>query len=141
MSATIVVPASFDGTRPQGGLVVTLDGVAVFTKDVLADHVQLVLTDRTTLSENREFGVFSPKTWRLADLGAKHAFLRSGLGWGGMPLHLVAADLATGALVRLAIVDDTNTPLAHAPPGPAGRWLVDLLRRGATDELESVDIV
>jgi hypothetical protein len=50
--------------------------------EVLAEHVQLVLTDRTTLSKNREFGVLSSKTWRLADLGAKHAFLRSGLGWG-----------------------------------------------------------
>ena len=28
----------------------------------------------------------SALTWRLADLGAKHAFLREGLGWGHMPL-------------------------------------------------------
>jgi DNA-binding transcriptional LysR family regulator len=51
----------------------------------LARHVQLVLTDRSTLTAGREFGVFSPRTWRLADLGAKHAFLLAGLGWGGMP--------------------------------------------------------
>jgi hypothetical protein len=37
------------------------------------------------LTAGREFGVFSPRTWRLADLGAKHAFLLAGLGWGGMP--------------------------------------------------------
>ena len=106
--------------------------------DVLADHVQLVLTDRSTLSKDREFAVFSPKTWRLADLGAKHAFLRSGLGWGGMPIHLVRDDLASGALVQLSIDDQTNTSLAlpmsavylaGSPPGPAGRWLVNLLKR------------
>lgn len=107
------------------------------SREALAEHVQLVLTDRSTLSEDREFAVFSPRTWRLADLGAKHAFLRAGLGWGGMPLHLVEADLAAGALVRIAIVNETNTPLslpmtvvypADSPPGPAGRWLIDFLK-------------
>ena len=39
----------------------------------------------------------SPKTWRLSDLAAKHAFLRAGLGWGGMPLHLVEADREAAA--------------------------------------------
>ena len=37
---------------------------------------------RTELSKGQEFGVFSPSTWRLADLGAKHAFLRAGLELG-----------------------------------------------------------
>ena len=108
--------------------------------DMLSDHVQLVLTDRSTLSKDREFAVFSLKTWRLADLGAKHALLRSGLGWGGMPLHLVESDLASGALVEISIDDRTDTPLAlpmsavylaGSPPGPAGRWLVDLLKSKA----------
>src|SRR4030088_50236 len=53
-------------------------------KSELAKHVQLVLTDRTSLSEGREFGVMSPQTWRLADLFAKHDFLISALGWGHM---------------------------------------------------------
>lgn len=47
---------------------------------VLAQHRQLVLTDRSELSQGKDFGVFSANTWRLADLGAKHAFLRAGLG-------------------------------------------------------------
>src|SRR5438309_8177420 len=51
-----------------------------------SQHRQLVLTDRSELSQGKEFGVFSANTWRLADLGAKHAFLRAGLGWGGMPV-------------------------------------------------------
>ena len=39
------------------------------------EHVQLVLTDRSTLTQGRDFAVASSRTWRLADLGAKHALL------------------------------------------------------------------
>lgn len=61
---------------------------------VLAQHRQLVLTDRSELSQGKDFGVFSANTWRLADLGSKHAFLRAGLGWGGMPVGLIETDKA-----------------------------------------------
>jgi len=106
----------------------------------LANHVQLVLTDRSALTTGREFGVFSPLTWRLSDLFAKHAFLLKGLGWGGMPLHAVEADLAAGRLARLAIedlpADELILPMSAAyltanPPGPAGRWLIERLRECA----------
>ncbi|HWA81176.1 MAG TPA: LysR family transcriptional regulator [Acetobacteraceae bacterium] len=105
---------------------------------VLAQHIQLVLTDRTRLSEGQEFGVLSPKTWRLADLGAKHAFLRAGLGFGGMPLAAVREDLAQGTLVEITAedmpADGTLMPMfaiyrTDTPPGPAGRWLIERLRQ------------
>jgi DNA-binding transcriptional LysR family regulator len=101
---------------------------------VLARHRQLVLTDRSELSKGKDFGVFSANTWRLADLGAKHAFLRAGLGWGGMPVDAIESDLANGSLVRIGLEDvpDANLfmPMAAvfrtgSPPGPAGRWLID----------------
>ncbi len=106
----------------------------------LARHVQLVLTDRSTLSAGREFGVMSPLTWRLADLYAKHAFLRNGLGWGSMPIHAVQPDLDRGDLVPLRIEDAPEDglilPMAAvyptaAPPGPAGRWLIERLTQGS----------
>jgi DNA-binding transcriptional LysR family regulator len=106
---------------------------------VLADHTQLVLTDRSRMSEGREFAVHSPKTWRLSDLGAKHAFLRAGLGWGGMPLDAVEQDLVTGALIALRLEDPTYERIDMAmsafwrldtPPGPAGRWLIERLKEG-----------
>jgi DNA-binding transcriptional LysR family regulator len=106
-------------------------------KTELARHVQLVLTDRSTLSAGREFGVLSPSTWRLADLFAKHAFLLNGLGFGGMPLHTVKKDLESGRLVELNIdgvpPEGLMLPM-HAvyqtatPPGPAGRWLIERLK-------------
>jgi DNA-binding transcriptional LysR family regulator len=104
----------------------------------LANHTQLVLTDRSDLTEGREFGVMSPSTWRLADLFAKHAFLLSGLGWGGMPTHVVEQDIAEGRLVRLQIEDVPEAGmilpmsaiyLATTPPGPAGRWLIERLNQ------------
>jgi len=95
------------------------------------DHVQLVLSDRSPLSRGRDFAVTSPRSWRLADLGAKHALLREGVGWGNMPEEVVKGDLETGALVRLAMPDDPVHiyPLyaihrRDAPPGPAASWLL-----------------
>jgi DNA-binding transcriptional LysR family regulator len=95
------------------------------------DHIQLVLTDRSPLTSGRDFGVASDHTWRLADLGAKHALLREGIGWGGMPKPMIETDLASGALVRLAMPDRPETMYrfdgiyrSDAPPGPAGTWLL-----------------
>ena len=112
-----------------------LAGGGVVARSELARHVQLVLTDRSELSAGLDFGVMSQQTWRLADLFAKHAFLLDGLGWGGMPLHVVAGDLAAGRLVRLSIEDMPGPVLLPmsavyrtvAPPGPAGRWLIGRL--------------
>ena len=98
------------------------------------DHLQLVLTDRSPLTKGRDFGVLGERSWRLADLGAKHALLRAGAGWGNMPEPMVAEDLAAGRLVRLALPDWPGTlyplTLLHrraSPPGPAARRLMALL--------------
>jgi len=103
----------------------------------IAKQVQLVLSDRTVLSEGRNFGVLSPLTWRLADLGAKHAFLKAGLGWGHMPLHMVKGDLDSGALVKIRVEGsprEMSLPMRvafrkDAPPGPAGRTFIAQLKR------------
>jgi DNA-binding transcriptional LysR family regulator len=107
---------------------------------VLAQHRQLVLTDRSELSQGKDFAVFSAITWRLADLGAKHAFLRAGLGWGAMPVGVIETDLAEGSLVEIEIEDLPDTILlmpmsavfrTDRPPGPAGRWLIEHLKSSA----------
>jgi DNA-binding transcriptional LysR family regulator len=97
-------------------------------------HLQLVLTDRSPLTDGLEFSVLSPRTWRLADLGAKHALLLEGIGWGNMPRHSVAADLAAGRLVALCLPEAPVLQYRlHAlwrkdsRPGPATTWLLDAL--------------
>jgi DNA-binding transcriptional LysR family regulator len=110
----------------------------------LAKHIQLVLSDRSTLSKGKEFGVLSPRTWRLADLGAKHAFLRAGLGWGGMPAELIQSDLKRGTLVKIVAADAPPKGFVmsmHAvyrtesPPGVAARWFIDRLKQGSDTAL------
>jgi DNA-binding transcriptional LysR family regulator len=109
----------------------------VVSASAVAKHVQLVLTDRTTLTEGRDFGVLSPLTWRMADLGAKHAFLRAGLGWGHMPRHMVQADLDSGVLVKIRVQGLPRDVLMSmrvvfrkdAPPGPAARTFIAQLKQ------------
>lgn len=109
----------------------------------LRQHVQLVLSDRSQLTHSMDMGVLSPKTWRLSDLGAKHAFLKAGLGWGGMPLHVVQADIEQGRLVSLEFEESranvsmslTAIHRTDLPPGPAGRWLLDELKRAAAEQM------
>jgi DNA-binding transcriptional LysR family regulator len=105
---------------------------------VLAQHTQLVHTDRPDLPAGREFGALSQRTWFLAHLGAKLAFLRAGLGFGVMPLHLAEADLANGELVEITAEDAPlgmqGVPMSavyrtDSPPGPAARLFIDHLKQ------------
>lgn len=111
------------------------------------DHTQLVLTDRSRFTEGKDYSVMSAKTWRLADLGAKHALLREGIGWGNMPLPMIEPDLVAGTLVRLVMPDHHGGTYRFAgvwrrdsPPGPAASWLLDqFVALGADDkELEGM---
>ena len=103
---------------------------------VLDRHVQLVLTDRSSLTAGRDYGVLSGRAWRLADLGAKHSMLLAGLGWGNMPSHLVQNDIAQGRLKvirpvefdsRVAQLVMCGAYLADHRLGPAGQWMIDHL--------------
>ena len=102
------------------------------------DHIQLVLSDRSPHTQGQDFGVLSLKTWRLADLSAKHALLLAGIGWGGMPREMVDADVQAGRLTILAVPEWGAVAypfnVIHridSPPGPAGRWLIDQFTRQA----------
>jgi DNA-binding transcriptional LysR family regulator len=113
----------------------------------LKKHVQLVLTDRSKLTEGKSYGVFSQNAWGLADLGAKHAFLRAGFGFGHMPKFMVEDDIARGRLsaIRIEMPGVANMLMAmhaayrkEAPPGPAGRWLIQSLKRRAAESLRKM---
>jgi DNA-binding transcriptional LysR family regulator len=102
------------------------------------DYIQLVLTDRSRFTEGRDYSVLSPRTWRLADLGAKHALLREGIGWGNMPQPMIEDDLTTGTLSRLVMPDHPGGIYRFAgiwrrdmPPGPAAAWLIEQFVRTA----------
>ena len=102
---------------------------------MLRQHVQLVLTDASTLTAAVDWGVLSSRSWRLADLGAKKSMLLAGLGWGNMPAHMVEDEIKDG---RLTVIQpagsDTVTALVLGAAyisehslGPAGRWMLNYL--------------
>ncbi|CAB3658647.1 HTH-type transcriptional regulator YhaJ [Achromobacter mucicolens] len=107
----------------------------------LADHLQIVQSDPSALSEGRDFAVLSPQTCRVSGQDTKHALILSGLGWGRLPLWQVARDLAEGRLLRVPAASlgrdsqiAMETYLAHRidrPLGPAARALAAALQVGA----------
>ncbi|MGE0786059.1 MAG: LysR family transcriptional regulator [Sandaracinaceae bacterium] len=98
----------------------------------LKDELQIVVTDRSERTRGVDHGVLSDRTWRVASLDAKRALLAAGHGWGTLPAHLVPVD---GSLVVIDIdrepVRVTLNALTRVadPPGVAGRWLLEALRR------------
>jgi DNA-binding transcriptional LysR family regulator len=99
------------------------------------EHVQLVLTDRSVLTEGQDFAVVGVRTWRLADIGAKHALLLAGIGWGNMPEPMVREDLERGRLIRLNLPEFPGASYQFSaiyrtdtPPGPAASWLIRRLQ-------------
>jgi DNA-binding transcriptional LysR family regulator len=89
------------------------------------------LTDPSSLTEGQDFGVVGTKSWRLADLGAKHALLLAGVGWGNMPEPMVRDDFTAGRLKRLDLPDSPSGLYrleaiyrTDTPPGPAASWLI-----------------
>jgi DNA-binding transcriptional LysR family regulator len=125
---------------------------------VLVEHIQLVHADHSNVWRAGRLGLLSPRIWRLCDLAAKHHFLRAGFGFGIMPLHMVEADLASGALVEILVEDDapkghvipmSAVYLTDSPLGPAGRWFIDRLKEdaaprtngNASESADSIDII
>ena len=102
------------------------------------EHVQLVLTDRSALTQGFQLGVVGTRTWRLADLGSKHMLLKEGMGWGNMPGPMVREDIQAGRLVHLDLPDCKGGPYrlqaihrTDVPPGPAGRFLISHFEKQA----------
>ncbi|MCA3776613.1 MAG: LysR family transcriptional regulator [Burkholderia sp.] len=100
------------------------------------EHTQIVLTDRSKVTDGQSFGIHATRTWKVADLGAKHRLLLAGLGWGSMPMHLIEDDLQSGRLVPVQLADRRTFRYglslirrADRASGPAAQWLIDYLSR------------
>jgi len=111
----------------------------------LAEHIQLTHIDPSDISGGYEPHLKIPRRWRLSHLGAKLAFLRAGFGFGALPLHDVEADLASGALVEIMTEDAPRggrliemwaVYRTDSPPGPAGRWFIDRLKKEQAPPLQ-----
>ena len=105
-------------------------------RTTLEPYVQLVLTDRTPLTQNFSGGIVGHHIWRFADLSTRLEFLLAGFGWCNMPLHMVREPIAAGRLKRLELAEQDPFQfrvhvmrLRGSEIGVAGRWLIDDLRR------------
>lgn len=108
----------------------------------LRDHMQLILSSGTEITGTDDLSAHAINRWRVNDLRLRHRMLLSGLGWGGMPDHMIAEDLKAGRLVALHL-DPADSGLlwprltvsaAHLKSrllGPAGRWLLERLAKDA----------
>jgi DNA-binding transcriptional LysR family regulator len=110
------------------------------------EHIQLVLTDRSTLTKGQDPGVIGTQTWRLADLGSKHTLLKEGIGWGYMPEPMVRDDIERKQLVRLDMSECNEASIrlyaihrTDTPPGPAASWLIDRFAAQAVGKSALVD--
>jgi DNA-binding transcriptional LysR family regulator len=104
--------------------------------ETLRDHMQLLLSADPQATGTDDRGAHAVNRWRVNDLDLRHRMILEGLGWGTMPSHLVADDLARGRLVVLPLdpsdpshrmLPELTWSAAHPvakPLGPAGRWLV-----------------
>lgn len=104
-------------------------------REVLEDQVQLVLTDRTQITQRFSAGVISRRVWRFADLSTRLEYLLGGFGWCNMPAHMVDPHIAAGRLMRLRLVENDSWAMPihlvhprNRPPGRAGRMLIADLR-------------
>lgn len=106
------------------------------TRDVLAEHVQLILTDPQQ-KPGPSFSVVSHRVWRFVDIARRLEFMLAGFGWGTMPRHLVQPHIDAGRLVRLVIEDpavQTGSIGLFAihdrqrPLGIGARWLLSELQ-------------
>ncbi len=109
-------------------------------RETLEPHVQLVLTDRTPLTQNFSGGIVSHHIWRFAELSTRLEFLLAGFGWCRMPAHLVRGPIAAGRLKELVLAErDSFKFRAHVVHvrgreiGRAGRWLIEDLRARMAD--------
>lgn len=104
--------------------------------EVMQNSVQIVLSDRSKRTDGRDHAVFSPNTWRVDDIAAKHEMIRAGIGWGCLSSWTVSQDVADGRLKiiqcpSLPETDDMATQAFHDAghkPGPALSWIIDRLR-------------
>jgi DNA-binding transcriptional LysR family regulator len=94
------------------------------TREDLARHPQVVV--KSTDEKSPDTGLLNdaPK-WFVTELGAKKDLICAGLGWGRLPYHLVADELAQGALVALPTLGEITLPIcisrrSHTRLGPVG---------------------
>jgi DNA-binding transcriptional LysR family regulator len=71
---------------------------------LLREHAQIVLSDSAHGEAPASLNVLAGGLrWSVTEVAAKKEIIAAGMGWGGLPEHAVAEDLARGTLVALDV--------------------------------------
>ena len=71
---------------------------------LLREHAQIVLRDSAHGEASGSLNVLTGGLrWSVTDVAAKKEIIAAGMGWGGLPEHVVAPELAAGSLVALDV--------------------------------------
>jgi DNA-binding transcriptional LysR family regulator len=72
--------------------------------ELLREYPQIVLRDSGGSELARDINLIEGgRRWSVTDVGAKRELIAAGMGWGGLPEHVVAGALERGELVRLDV--------------------------------------
>ena len=70
----------------------------------LRQYPQIVLSDSARRTFSPSINVIDGGLrWNVSDLAAKKEIILAGMGWGGLPAHLVQAELRRGTLLELSV--------------------------------------
>ncbi|MEM7136040.1 MAG: LysR family transcriptional regulator [Myxococcota bacterium] len=73
---------------------------------LLRQHPQVVLTDSTRGDLSQSLNVLRGGVrWTVTDIASKKQIIVSGMGWGGLPEHAIAKELADGTLCSIDVPD------------------------------------
>jgi len=71
-------------------------------KRELEGTTQIVVRDSSRHSERRSAGIVEgTRQWVVSDLTTKKRVIASGIGWGGLPSHMIQDELKSGELIAL----------------------------------------
>ena len=74
------------------------------TASDLRDDVQVLVADSSVTGEKQSLDVIpQARHWTVTDVAAKKEIILAGMGWGGLPEHCVADELASGELVQVRV--------------------------------------
>jgi DNA-binding transcriptional LysR family regulator len=78
---------------------------------LLRSHPQIVLRDSAHVADAPSINVLEGGLrWSVTDVSTKKDLILAGMGWGGLPEHVVASEVAAGELVALDVPEfETDT--------------------------------
>lgn len=100
---TLNIPLVISSTLP-------LENMSNITEADLVAYPQVVLKSTDLQSPGKGI-VDEASKWYVTDLHTKKTLIKSGLGWGRLPYHLVANEIENGELVVLQTQGDLNLPI------------------------------